>query len=165
MRLLRRLQNEVQMLLHSHSINLERERRGLLAVNSFWLSGTGPALTAAHNPFANTNTAAAMQAAARAHAASGNPADKADAGTMAPPSPQLLLLDNTLRTAALNEDWPAWASAWALLDEQLAHAPWERLSLCGERRAVTFQRGVLRWWHGLAAPLRRVKMQAVLEPL
>lgn len=40
---LRRLQAEVQMLLHSHPLNAEREAQGLLPVNSFWLSGTGPA--------------------------------------------------------------------------------------------------------------------------
>ncbi len=40
-RRLRRLQSEVQMLLHTHPINEARELRGLLAVNSFWLSGCG----------------------------------------------------------------------------------------------------------------------------
>ena len=40
-RRIRRLQNEVQMLLHTHPINAEREGAGLLAVNSFWLSGCG----------------------------------------------------------------------------------------------------------------------------
>ena len=40
-RLVRRLQNEVQMLLHSHPINEQRETRGALPVNSFWLSGCG----------------------------------------------------------------------------------------------------------------------------
>lgn len=40
-RLWRRLQNEVQMLLHEHPLNQAREARGLLPVNSFWLSGTG----------------------------------------------------------------------------------------------------------------------------
>jgi hypothetical protein len=40
-RLIRRLQNEVQMLLHDHRLNDEREARGALAVNSFWLSGCG----------------------------------------------------------------------------------------------------------------------------
>ena len=40
-RLLRRLQNEVQMLLHTHPVNEAREARGELAVNSFWLSGCG----------------------------------------------------------------------------------------------------------------------------
>jgi hypothetical protein len=40
-RLVRRLQNEVQMLLYNHRVNDERESRGELAVNSFWLSGCG----------------------------------------------------------------------------------------------------------------------------
>jgi hypothetical protein len=40
-RRLRRLQSEVQMVLHTHPLNAEREARGLLAVNSFWLSGCG----------------------------------------------------------------------------------------------------------------------------
>ena len=42
-RLLRRLQNEVQMLLHEHPLNTGRVARGLLPVNSFWLSGCGSA--------------------------------------------------------------------------------------------------------------------------
>ena len=42
-RKLRRLQSEVQMLLYTHPINDERVARGLLPVNSFWLSGCGPA--------------------------------------------------------------------------------------------------------------------------
>ena len=41
-RRIRRLQNEVQMLLHAHPLNEEREARGALAVNSFWLDGCGP---------------------------------------------------------------------------------------------------------------------------
>jgi hypothetical protein len=37
----RRVQLEVQMLLHAHPVNAEREARGLLPVNSVWLSGCG----------------------------------------------------------------------------------------------------------------------------
>ncbi len=40
-RLARRLQNEVQMLLHAHPLNVAREALGLPAVNSVWISGTG----------------------------------------------------------------------------------------------------------------------------
>lgn len=40
-RRLRRLQSEVQMVWHTHPLNAEREARGLLPVNSFWLSGCG----------------------------------------------------------------------------------------------------------------------------
>jgi hypothetical protein len=39
---LRRLQNEVQMLLHTHPLNEAREATGRLPVNSVWLSGCGP---------------------------------------------------------------------------------------------------------------------------
>lgn len=44
--LLRRLQNEMQMLLYTHVVTDARTQRGALAVNSFWLSGSG-ALAAA----------------------------------------------------------------------------------------------------------------------
>ncbi|HSV58412.1 MAG TPA: hypothetical protein VLJ19_05885 [Variovorax sp.] len=38
---LRRLQNEIQMLLYTHPVNDARAERGLPAINSFWASGTG----------------------------------------------------------------------------------------------------------------------------
>ncbi len=38
---LRRLQNEMQMLLYTHTLNDERSAKRLLPVNSFWISGTG----------------------------------------------------------------------------------------------------------------------------
>jgi hypothetical protein len=41
-RRVRRLQNEVQMLLYTHPLNDERAARGALPVNSFWLDGCGP---------------------------------------------------------------------------------------------------------------------------
>jgi hypothetical protein len=40
-RLVRRLQSEVQMLLHAHPLNAAREAAGALPLNSFWLSGCG----------------------------------------------------------------------------------------------------------------------------
>lgn len=40
-RALRRLQQEMQMLLYTHPVNDERTRGGLPPVNSFWVSGTG----------------------------------------------------------------------------------------------------------------------------
>jgi len=40
-KLLRRLQNEMQMLLYTHPINDARVARGAPMVNSFWFSGTG----------------------------------------------------------------------------------------------------------------------------
>jgi hypothetical protein len=38
---LRRLQNEMQMLLYTHPVNDARSARGALPVNSFWVSGSG----------------------------------------------------------------------------------------------------------------------------
>ena len=46
-KLIRRLQNEVQMLLYTQALNAEREARGAAVVNSFWLSGCGTALSEA----------------------------------------------------------------------------------------------------------------------
>jgi hypothetical protein len=49
---IRRLQQEMQMLLYTHGVNELRTRSGLPAVNSFWVSGTGalPAVPAAKPP-------------------------------------------------------------------------------------------------------------------
>ncbi|HSQ71463.1 MAG TPA: hypothetical protein VLM87_03500 [Rubrivivax sp.] len=49
-RRIRRLQSEVQMLLYTHPLNAEREARGLLQVNSFWLSGCGALQRGAAEP-------------------------------------------------------------------------------------------------------------------
>jgi hypothetical protein len=38
---LRRLQNEMQMLLYTQRVNDDRAARGVPPINSFWLSGTG----------------------------------------------------------------------------------------------------------------------------
>lgn len=43
---LRRLQNEMQMLLYTHPVNDARAQRGAPVVNSFWISGTGAPLAA-----------------------------------------------------------------------------------------------------------------------
>jgi len=53
---LRRLQNEVQMLWHTHPVNAAREARRLPAVNSFWLWG---AAARAPQPGARVTSAAA----------------------------------------------------------------------------------------------------------
>ncbi len=52
----RQLQNEMQMLLHEHPVNEAREQRGQLAVNSVWLSGSGPSLQDAQRLAAQANT-------------------------------------------------------------------------------------------------------------
>jgi hypothetical protein len=54
-RMLRRLQNEMQMLLYTHPVNEVRQQRQQLSVNSIWFSGTGamthlPQVAAVHMP-------------------------------------------------------------------------------------------------------------------
>ncbi|HEX2012583.1 MAG TPA: hypothetical protein VJN44_16775 [Roseateles sp.] len=49
-RRLRTLQNELQMALHRHPLNEAREARGVLALNSVWISGTGRARPRAAAP-------------------------------------------------------------------------------------------------------------------
>ena len=46
---IRRLQNEMQMLLYTHPINDARTARGAMPVSSFWLSGTGNSKATANN--------------------------------------------------------------------------------------------------------------------
>jgi hypothetical protein len=97
-RLLRRLHNEVQMLLHTHPLNAEREARGLPTLNSYWLSGCGKA-----QPLRGDVT-----------------------------------VDERLRRCALAEDWPGWAKAWAQIDQELPTRPLTRITLCGERSALSY---------------------------
>ncbi len=137
-RRVRRLQSEVQMLLYTHPVNAEREARGLLPVNSFWLSGCG--------------------------------VRQAETG----PAPQV---DTRLRQGALREDWAAWTMAWQTLDEgPLAemeaslkrggsNATSPRLTLCGERGALTLQAAAGGWLRGLRSRWAPVQAHTVLAGL
>ncbi len=62
-RLVRRLQNEMQMLLYTHPVNDTRVARGAPMVNSFWLSGTGD-LPADAPPFLQATVLDTLQAPA-----------------------------------------------------------------------------------------------------
>ena len=109
---LRRLQQEMQMLLYTHPITDARNERGELAVNSFWVSGTGAMTTS----MLSTG-----------------------------PSPAITQV-NTLRDAAMNGDWAAWAQAWQQIDanecaallDATAHKKKVTLTMCGERTAQIY---------------------------
>ncbi len=51
-----RLLSEAQILLHNHPLNLERQRRGLPAVNSLWFWGAGARPHQVATPFAQVET-------------------------------------------------------------------------------------------------------------
>jgi hypothetical protein len=115
--IVRRLQSEVQMLLHTHPINTQREAAGALPANSFWLSGCG---------------------------------------VYQPAEVFGVQVDERLAAPALAEDWPAWSAAWTTLDASLLPTrPLQRITLCGERSAVTFERAERRWWQRAATALRK----------
>ncbi|MES2483352.1 MAG: phosphoglycerate mutase [Pseudomonadota bacterium] len=113
---LRRLQNEMQMLLYTHPLNDGRAARGLAPVNSFWAHGTGalpetPSLAQAPGGSAGPLIAAGLQGAA-------------------------------LREdwPAWADAWRAIdANECARLDEHLGRTGQATLTLCGERSAQTFE--------------------------
>lgn len=164
-RWLRRLQNEVQMLLHRHPVNEAREARGELPVNSFWLDGCG-------------RLPAPLQAAVVGVAATGGPQDVApgdDPPDVAPGGDvqRTVTVDDRLRGPALAEDWHAWSRAFGRLDDTLfarclarveAGAAVE-LTLCGERHALTLRPGRPGWWQRLRALGRRADPLALLQSL
>ncbi len=123
---LRRLQNEMQMLLYTHPVNDARAKFKLDSVNSFWVSGTGSlpanALSPPHDPPACTVRDALRGPALQDHALLWCEAWEA--------------LDSTT-LSQLVEQASAGQPVW--------------LTLCGELQAITLENRPL----GLAQRLRR----------
>lgn len=137
-RKIRLLQNEMQMLLYTHAVNDARASRRLQGVNSFWISGSG-----------------ALQEGA---------------GVASPTSP---IVPRSLAQAAFSNDWPAWTAAWQELDagegaRLLAlqrSGETVRLSLCGERNALTFETAPQGLWSRVTSLFGPQPLPAVLEQL
>ena len=139
---LRRLQNEMQMLLYTHPINDARTSQRQLPVNSIWFSGTGDLPAQGHRPAAT-------------------------------PERQQLSAPRTLVDAALRDDWEAYAAAWAALDAREAK-DWlsrqsagevVRLTLCGERSALTIESSPRSLRGRLAQFLKPKPLLGLLETL
>ena len=133
-RLLRRLQNEVQMLMYTHPLSEQREAAGLPVFNSVWLSGCGRLPSGWAEPAATPET------------------------------------DDRLRRPALAEDWAGWCEAWQALDAgpvqaMLRAGDASRLTLCGERQAVSWAAAPRSLWQRLSAPWRPVNLNTALEAL
>ncbi len=133
---LRRLQQEMQMLLYTSPVNDARQRGGLPAVNSFWASGNG-ALPAGVPP------------AAPAHLIVTH-----------------LLRDPALRGdwGAWAQAWQQLdAGECARLEAELARGAEVTLTLCGERGARTWSTRGAGWrqrataWFGAATPAARME--------
>ena len=140
-RLLRRLQNEVQMLLHDHPLNAQREARGELPVNSLWVSGTGLAPTQGLPDHVVVD-------------------DRLRAPALAED------WDGWCRAwSALDAESIA---DWA---QRHATQPAARLTLCGERASASWHAGeatpglLARLLRGWSAPAQRSRAIALLETL
>lgn len=134
---LRRLQNEMQMLLYTERVNDARTARGVPPINSFWLSGTGR-LPADWQP---------------------PPAVPAVIDTLREPA----LHDDAAAWSAAWQSIDAGPLA-RLLADYTAGAD-VRLTLCGDRGARRYgvqQRGLMRWARSL---FNRPSASAALEGL
>ena len=148
---LRRLQNEMQMLLYTNPVNDERVARGLATVNSFWVSGTG-SLPAAYEPRSLPAAYESRSLPAAADSGSGG-----------------VVVATTLRAAAIRNDWTDWAQRWGDLDRQQCKALLQtldageasQLTLCGERSALRFDLAPA----GLLARWRRRFTRTTLQDL
>jgi hypothetical protein len=133
---LRRLQNEMQMLLYTHPLNDERAKYKLASINSFWVSGTGVLDTAPSPAQALT-----MDTSLRTSALADDAAQWAFAWHA---------LDSSVLKQALE------------LVEQ--NQPIE-ITLCGERRAVTLQHREAGLWRRLTRRLADPQALALLKTL
>jgi hypothetical protein len=135
---LRRLQQEMQMLLYTHPVNDARVRGGLLPVNSFWASGTG-ALPADHQP-------------------------APPAGLLLPHvlREAALLQDWSAWTAA----WQQVDSLQCRqLNDALDRGQPVTLTLCGEANARSWSGLGTGWWKRLSGAFSRPPLMKVVETL
>ena len=126
---LRRLQNEMQMLLYTHALNDTRSARGQAPVNGFWISGTGsPSVTSVKSLLP-----------------AGSPI-----GLISPHAAYV----ETLSASALRDDAQAWTQGWQDLDTAVfaplatPQASGQAISItfCGEQRARTCVLGRTSLW-------------------
>ena len=103
-----RIFNEVQMLLHAHPVNEEREQRGALPINSLWFSGGGTL------PRARTSFQAVIGSSALAHGLSKLaeiPFTAPDRGVAAIDTDNILVELLEAQIAAMRLDPAAWKEA------------------------------------------------------
>jgi hypothetical protein len=140
-KLVRRLQNEMQMLLYTHPINDARVTRGAPMVNSFWLSGTGD-LPPNSAPMLNATLLDGLAAPA--------------------------LRDDASAWVQAWQDLDAGALAdlvKALKDKPTPGAPPIALTLCGSHRAQTWSQQRRSLWRHLSAAFYATRPASILKTL
>ncbi|HKB83666.1 MAG TPA: hypothetical protein VKD04_10740 [Burkholderiales bacterium] len=110
-----RIFNEVQMLLHAHPVNEEREQRGALPVNSLWFSGGGTL------PRASTSFQAVVGSSALVHGLSKLtqiPFTATERGIDAITAEAVLIELNDGASASMRLDPAAWKDALESLEQR-----------------------------------------------
>ena len=134
---LRRLQNEMQMLLYTHAVNDARSAQGQPTVNAFWVSGTG---TPAGAPSAGGERLECIDSLRPAALR-----DDAHAWQAAWHTLDSTRLTDVLKRAKLNQPL--------------------QLTLCGERMAVTLELQVKPWWSRIQQRFSTSSPQQLLQTL
>ncbi len=126
----RRLQNEVQMLWHSHPVNAAREARRLAAVNSFWLWGASNDAPQAVRPLTSIGVPGWIRGL------STNRLDSLDRldGALAQDG---ILVVGYLAEAALAADWGTWLQQVQQLEDKL-FAPLHTALVQGRLKELQF---------------------------
>jgi hypothetical protein len=134
---LRRLQNEMQMLLYTHAVNDDRGVRKLSTINAFWISGTGTPDT---SPAMNKERLQTM--------------DDLRQSAVRDDATRWLQAWHTLDTTRLADLVQRAKSGKAL-----------QLTLCGERQAVTLELQEKPWWGRLQQRFTTSSPQQLLQSL
>ncbi|WP_106856413.1 regulator [Caballeronia novacaledonica] len=143
-----KLQNEVQMAWFEHPLNLERESRGLPAINSIWLHGQGT-MRPVTSPFTHvmSDAAASRGLAIAAGIKPDSPPESFPALANSLTEGSTLVELNPFSAPFIEQDWARWnaslvelEAAWfapalhALTDGSLGRLS---LTLCGDTGSVT----------------------------
>lgn len=142
--LLRRLQNEMQMLLYTHDVNANRG----LAINSLWWHGAG-ALPINTETSTHKKTSLAKE----------NPTNLSRPSTLQTFNEAQLQAISDLRNASLQQDWQGWTQAWTSLDQTLFADLLKRIEqgesmqmvLCGEYERHVYETRPASAWSRLQA--------------
>ena len=133
---LRRLQNEMQMLLYAHPLNDERSAKRLLPVNSFWISGTG----ALNQPVQQTQKIKVPRTLAQA-----------------------AFKDDWVAYAKAWGETDAIGIAQLLVQQNAGQAV--QLSLCGERSAQTFETTAQSFFNKISRLFKKTNPLDILSQL
>jgi hypothetical protein len=151
--LVRRLQNEMQMLLYTHPVNDNRR----LTINSFWVHGTGvlPGYASDASPISEASRVIASGPAS----ALSNPRAHSEPNVV-----------QTLRSSALQQDFIGWLEAWQAVDAEViapllarvAAGEPQRLVLCGEHEFQVHDSAAPTLWQRVRQRFAPVSLDTVL---